>query len=282
MSKFDPIIEVNDDGLENNQIGPWALEKYSLVGGYCEVFTRAVRQKWDNLVYIDLFAGSGYSKIRNRNKIIYGSPLIALSIPIPFTTYIFCEKNKKYFESLKERLKRDFNDKNVILFNDDSNDIISKVKSSIPKYSRDNTVLSFCYVDPFSLNLRFETIRELSFLSIDFLILLALYMDANRNIKTYLASENKKVELFLDDSTWKEEFKEKAAFNHERFVRYLANIYKSKMENLGFKTTESFRQVRSEVRNLPLYYLAFFSKHNLGKKLWNEVQKYADTQRKLF
>jgi hypothetical protein len=36
--------------------------------------------------------------------------------------------------------------------------------------------------------------------------------------------------------------------------------------------------VRSDLKNLPLYYLAFFSKHALGKQFWSEVQKYSTDQ----
>jgi len=111
----------------------------------------------------------------------------------------------------------------------------------------------------------------------DFLILLALHMDANRNYKTYLESENDKIDLFIDNSEWRNEKIE----SNESVVRFLARHYKMNMEKLGYKVTDTFQQIRSDKRNLPLYYLAFFSKHNLGNKFWREVQKYANPQTSL-
>jgi len=80
MSKdnWNPIIEAQDDGLPAPEVGSWALQKYKLFGHYCQIFTRSMHAQWPNLIYLDLFAGSGYSRIRNTNQIIYGSPLISL------------------------------------------------------------------------------------------------------------------------------------------------------------------------------------------------------------
>ena len=40
--------------------------------------------------------------------------------------------------------------------------------------------------------------------------------------------------------------------------------------------------VRSTDKNLPLYHLAFFSRHPLGQKLWREAVKSSNPQRDLF
>src|SRR5947208_1832557 len=88
---FNPLILVENDGLSIPEIGNWGETKYKLVGGYCEIFTSGMRYKWDKLVYIDLFAGSGYARIKGSNKILRSSALIALSVTNPFHKYIFCE-----------------------------------------------------------------------------------------------------------------------------------------------------------------------------------------------
>ncbi len=72
--KFNPIIPVNDDGLPCPEVGAWAQQKYKLIGTYCDVFTTSMRSRWDSLVYLDLFAGSGYAKIRNSSKILLVLP----------------------------------------------------------------------------------------------------------------------------------------------------------------------------------------------------------------
>ena len=55
---FDPIIVVEDDGLDIHPSHIWSEQKYKLVGGYCDIFTRAMRKEWDTLVYVDLYSGS--------------------------------------------------------------------------------------------------------------------------------------------------------------------------------------------------------------------------------
>lgn len=282
MLSFNPIIETEDDGLPIKEVGSWAISKYNLVGRYCDVFTRSMKNKWENLIYIDLFAGSGLSKIKATNQIVYASPLIALSLPTKFTKYIFCEKDEKLFNALSKRVGV-YEELDIELFHGDSNDLIDKIISRVPKFNKQNRGLSFGFVDPFSLNLNFNVIKKLSnTIRIDFLILLALHMDANRNFKSYFEEENSKIEIFLDDPDWREDLRGNPISNYEGFVRYLAKKYRINMESLQYQPTETFQQIRSDKKNLPLYYLAYFSRHSLGNKFWKEIQKYSSPQQNLF
>lgn len=79
MDEF-PILE--DDGLIVEEIGPWALDKYRLVSYYSSLFVKAIRAKWDQLVYIDLFSGPGRSVVKGKEqKIIPAIPLRILDLP---------------------------------------------------------------------------------------------------------------------------------------------------------------------------------------------------------
>lgn len=150
MSKkrFDPIINVEDDGLIIPEVGVWSIEKYQLLGGYCDIFTRGMRKLWSNLIYIDLYAGAGYSKIRDNNQILKSSPLIALSVPVKFDKYIFCEENSTSINALSQRIKREYSEMPVQLIEGDCNVRVDDIKNAIPKYSKSNTVLAFCFSDP--------------------------------------------------------------------------------------------------------------------------------------
>ena len=144
----------------------------------------------------------------------------------------------------------------------------------------DQRVLSFCFVDPFSVQMQFETLRRLAEgRAIDFLILLALGMDANRNLATYVRQESKRIDHFLGTNTWRQRWKEAIA-RGEDFIYFLAREFASAMVRLGYLPTApaEMHSVRSDLKNLPLYYLAFFSRHALGKQFWNEVQKYSTDQ----
>ena len=278
-SAFNPIIQCDDDGLIIPSVRSWSIQKYNYVGRYGEIYAVTMKSKW-NLAYIDLFAGSGFSRIDNTDQIVYGSPLIALSIPTIYAKYIFCEKDPEKMAALKSRVKRLFPSKvnNVIFIDGDANEKIDLIKKQIPTFINRVGTLPFCFVDPYSLDLSFETIKSLGMMpKMDFLILLALHMDANRNYKYYVVEENVKIDNFIGSIAWRTEMME----SNESFVRFLANSYKSNMTSLGYKVKDTFEQIRSDAKNLPLYYLAFFSKHDLGNKFWKIVQQSSNAQRKL-
>lgn len=274
---FDPIIEVEDDGLDIHPSHIWSEQKYKLVGGYCDIFTKAMRKEWEILVYVDLYAGPGYTKIIETNKKLRTSPLIALSLPNPFDVYIFSDENKKYLDTLKTRVKRDFQDKEAYFINGDCNRTIEEIKNKIPAHGRGKRVLTFCFADPFDLNLEFKTVKELSSNKlIDLLILQAYYMDANRNYENYLNDDNDKIAKYLGDKDWRNKFQQ-SEFYPSNFVQFLTNIYDINMK--AYKYLEPQRNsIKYPFKNVKLYYLSFYSKHPRGNDLYKKVQTYADDQ----
>lgn len=284
MSKyrFNPIIPMEDDGLFIPEVGAWGDEKYKLLGGYCEIFTSGMKNLWDSLIYIDLFAGAGYAKIKGTNKIRMSSALIALSVSHKFSKYIFCEEDEKCFAALKARVEKHFPDANVEFIQGDSNKKIDEIKNKIPKHSREEKILRFCFVDPFSLNLKFDTIIKLAKIGkMDFLILLALHMDGNRNLFNYISDNSRKVDEFINDTSWRQPFKNGQLIAKD-FIKYLADKYDLNMQNLGYKEPEKKHLVRIQDINVPLYYLAFYSKHERGNDFYQKVEKYLSPQQSMF
>ena len=78
MASIEPLKPLDNDGLSTPEIGAWGEEKYRHVQLYASLFVKSMRSKWDALVYLDLFAGSGRSKIRDTTRIVNASPLIVL------------------------------------------------------------------------------------------------------------------------------------------------------------------------------------------------------------
>jgi three-Cys-motif partner protein len=281
--KFNPIITVNNDGLKLPEpVGFWSEKKYSLMGGYCEIFNAGIKNKFKNRVYIDLFAGAGYAPIKGKNKIVKSSSLIALSIPTPFTKYIFCEMDKEKISALEVRARREFPNTDMVFIHGDSNKNVDKIVEQVHKLGI--STISFAFVDPFSLNLHFETIEKLSKVGrIDFLILLALMMNANRNIHNFIDEESKVIDLFIKKPNWRESFL-KGETRKEDFIKFIADIYDQNMLKLGYKVkNEGLKpKVDADEYNLSLYYLAFYSKSPLGNKFFSEIQKYHIDQQTLF
>ena len=65
---------VEDDGLFCQEVGPWAETKHNLVSYYGRLFSTGMKDKWDSRIYIELYAGAGYSRIRETLRIVAGSP----------------------------------------------------------------------------------------------------------------------------------------------------------------------------------------------------------------
>lgn len=273
-------VAVEDDGLPTCEVGAWVEEKYRRVGMACELFATGMKTRWDERVYIDLFAGPGHSHIRETVRILLGSPLIALMLPDPFDRYIFCEANPESLSALRRLVPLRSPDRDVRFVPGDVNEAAQAVLREIPPHAVGHTVLSFCFVDPYSLRVSFDTIRRLATgRAIDFLILLALGMDAKRNISRYIKDESTRIDEFLGIGDWRGRW-EIARHRGENFMYFLAVEYAAAMGRLGYLPTAPAEMypVRSDLKNLPLYYLAYFSKNPLGKKFWKEVLKYSSDQ----
>jgi hypothetical protein len=64
---------------------------------------------------------------------------------------------------------------------------------------------------------------------VDFLILLALYMDANRNLSNYISDNSTKVDEFINDTSWREPFKT-GRLPSKDFIKFLADKYDLNMK----------------------------------------------------
>lgn len=275
---------LQDDGLITPEIGPWGERKYQLVSQYARMFAGSMKRKWDCRVYIDLFAGAGRSKVRGTERIILASPLLALEITDRFDVYIFCEEDEHKRTALETRILKEHPSVTFSCVPGDCNSKVNEIASKIPQAGKNHKVLCFCFADPYKMkNLHFATIEYLAQRFIDFLILIPTGMDANRNVDLhYLRPSDKTIDTFLGTSDWREKW---SNANHDvSFGVFLTNMYGKRMQDLGYHYEGIHRTelIRGTEKNLPLYRLAFFSRHNLGEKFWNEAKKYSDPQISLF
>lgn len=266
---------IHDDGLTTPEVGAWSEDKYKLVGLYSKLFATGMKFKWEQRVFIDLYAGAGIVKIRGTEKRVLGSPLISLTLRDPFDFYIFCEEDESNLNALKERAKRIAPNQKVEYVPGDCNEKVDRICSLIPRHSETQKVLCLCFVDPYDISTRFSTIQKLSSRYVDFLVLLALYMDANRNYENYLRPGNRKVDDFLGSNDWRQGWNEEKKVG-TRFPAFLAKEYAKQMTRLGYldQPLYNMRKVRDD-ENHPLYLLALFSRNKRAYEFWGEVLKYS-------
>jgi three-Cys-motif partner protein len=276
MASIEPLKPLEDDGLPTLQIGAWGEEKYRHVQLYASLFVKSMCSKWDALVYLDLFAGSGRSQIRGTRRIVHASPLLVLGMPEAYDKYIFCEQDKNYADALETRCRRDFPNRKVKIVAGNANASVEKIIAEMPQPSRNHKVLGFCFLDPYQLqNLHFSTIGTLSQRFMDFLVLIPSGMDANRNEQNYLKPRNKTLENFFGTPDWRSRW-DKEKVSDQSFEHFVVEEFGRSMQTLGYidPGLKEAIMIRSDDKNLPLYRLALYSKHKLGAKFWKETKKY--------
>ena len=64
-------------------------------------------------MYIDLYAGAGYSRIKGTKRILKGSPILALTVTNPFDKYILCEESEESLAALNDIIVEFFIDATV-------------------------------------------------------------------------------------------------------------------------------------------------------------------------
>ena len=102
------------------EVGNWSDHKYALLANYCGIFTGGMQGKW-NLVYIDLFAGAGYARIRETGSITRTSALLALTTKKPYDVYLINELDSERYSALVQRCQRHADGRSYKTFNLDAN-----------------------------------------------------------------------------------------------------------------------------------------------------------------
>lgn len=275
--------DLADDSLATPEVGAWCEQKYRLVSTYANMFATSMKAKWECRVYVDLFAGAGRSRIRGSDRIVRGSPLLAMDVDDPFDRYVFCEQDSSRLKALTRRVTADYPDRTVAYHGGDVNRAIPDLVARLPMYSKAHRVLTFCFIDPYKLgDLWFTTIEQLNAArAMDFLVLIPTQMDAGRgrNMEAYCQPGNKTLDQFLGGTGWREEWDDAKRRGRSVDV-FVPDCFGRKMQTLGFiyEGVQFTKQVRTDDKNVPLYRLAFFSKSKLGWKFWLQALKYSDDQ----
>lgn len=278
----DHIVKVEADGLPYNDVGVWTGAKHRLVGYYAALFSAGMKDKWQKRIYIELYAGAGYSRIRDTERIIAGSPIQALALKVPFDKYIFCEQDPEKLEALRVRVRRHAPSADVTFIPEDCDASVSMISAAIPQHSKNNKVLSLCFVDPNDIGIRFTTLQTLALKYVDFVVLLALYMDALRAEQHYIKNPSK-IDQLLGTPSWLDRWRT-AKQKGEEFPRFLAEEFTASMATMKYIPPPfySMRKIFLYEKNIPLYAVGLFSRHALAYELWDKALKGSDDQLDLF
>lgn len=259
-----------DDGLFVHSIKPHSIDKIIRHNFYARVFSTSMKRKWPQRAYLGLYSGPGRAIVEGTGEIIETSAIGALRLPDAFTHYIFVDRDERATGALAERARRSGVTADVKVITSDVNAAVPSIKRALPKFSRDKGLISFCFVDPFAADVRFSTIRELAQFKMDFLILLMLGRDVRTNFKQYFEDEsNTRIADLIDCPHWRDEFRR----SRGSVVRFLLRKFDEAMTDLGYRSVKDalVHQVKIAKKNVFLYSLVLYSKHELGENFWKET-----------
>jgi three-Cys-motif partner protein len=275
----DAPLVVPADGLYTPEIKRHSLEKIRLHNRYARIFATAMRTRWAQLAYVGLYAGSGHAHVAGTGDVVETSALAVLRQPQRFSHYIYVDNDERCVTALRRRIAPLAGDADVKVIESDVSESATAVRDALPSFSRDKGLLSFCFVDPFDLQLRFDTLRQLSTFRMDFLVLLMLGVDGRRNFQRYLEDRNSvRIAELIDCPNWRDEFKP-----HDKPFRFVLRKFDQAMQRVGYlSAADDVHTVRIAGMGVLQYVLAFYSKNELGRKFWRQTRASVSDQLPLF
>ena len=169
--------------------------KLSIVEKYLKFFTTALRGKFNELWYIDAFAGTGSRTVRHEERAAglldsgeperierrRGSARIAIDVKPPFDFIVFIENKPSYVAALQE-LAANYPNRRIAVVKNDANDAL---KSLIAANNWQST-RAVLFLDPYGMQLEWSTLEKVAAtkaIDIWFLFSLAgLYRQATRQL----------------------------------------------------------------------------------------------------
>lgn len=263
----------DDDGLYLPDIKRHSLQKIALHNRYAELFSTATKNSWPQRAYIGLYAGAGRARVHGTDEIVETSALAVLRQKDPFTHYIYVDNANACVAALRARIDALRPAATVTIIEGDVNERVDAAVAALPPYSPRKGLLSFCFIDPFDLQLHFATIKKLGERRIDLLVLLMLGVDARRNFASYYQDPaSDRIGRFIDCLNWRTEYDQ----GHRRnVIHFLMEKFDDAMVRVGFPsaTEDLFHPVTAAGTSVLQYVLAFYSKSELGKKLWRATRE---------
>lgn len=164
-------------------IGAWSEEKLELLRRYLVAYTNIMalqKKKWlKNFSYVDAFAGSvtperkkvkgqdanlllpGFDDEEDEAAVQYvdGSPLVALKTKPSFDGYYFNDINQARIQEKIAPLMEQYPNKKIYVECGDCNDFL--LNKIIPRFPKDSYKRAFVFIDPYGLQVQWETIKAL-------------------------------------------------------------------------------------------------------------------------
>jgi three-Cys-motif partner protein len=263
-----PEYEPDEDGLLREIVGEWAVEKHERLAAYVDI-ARFVRRKFRNgpsgsATYIELFCGTGRSRIRDTKRVVDGSPVVACRKASeggqPFTHIFLGDMDARFPPIACERIGR------LGAIAQPFVGAASEVATRLVPTLNPNGY-HFALLDPYSLgSLSFDIIETLARPKrIDMLVHVSA-MDLTRNLDAYSAQEMAGLDAFAPG--WRGAVNLSQGKDGTRAA--IMDHWGGLVQKLGFKAP--YYDLVTGRKNQRLYWLAFLARHEKAREFWNAIR----------
>lgn len=262
--------------LKIDEIGYWSEVKLSILDDYAKPYNQILHAHRLKTVYIDGFAGAGHHRAKGSDRIIDGSPLLAMKVDPPFDFLHFVDINEARVQELR-RLA--IGHQNVRVHQGDCNRVL--LEDVFPKISFANYQRALCILDPYGLHLDWQVIKTAGDSGVTEIFLNFPVMDMNMNVfwanPDRVTSENQeRMARFWGDDSWRQaayspvrglfgEMQEKNSINH------VVKAFQERLKRVaGFDHVPKPMPMRN-TKGAIVYFLFFAARNPTAAKIVNDI-----------
>lgn len=251
----------NDEG-----VGSWVpFEKHRLLRQYLDA-SRGAWAKWPNRVFIDPFAGPGRIQVKGEASTREGGSVVAwraLEKHAQFTHMFVGDISEARVSACEQRLKA--LGAPATSFIGPAATTIEQMVAAVP-----NGSLCFAYIDPYNLALLdFAMIKRLASLKKVDLAINFSTMDLKRNADHELDPDRARFDAAVPG--WRDlpfaKTASKQSLQFELFKYWIQLVV-----GLGFTHSKEMPLITNNSGH-EIYRMAFFARHDLPNRLWNDIAK---------
>ena len=238
-----------------NEFREWTPLKLILLNYALNVCTTIIKNMpfFEGMYYVDLFAGSGINKIKDKDDFLMGSPLIAsLNHSDTYDSMIFCEKDPSYSQALDLRLKV-LKKNNLILMKKEYEGCLDSILKKVG-----NKNYSFFFIDPHCMEFSWHFMKKVLKVRSD-IIFTFMSSEVYRAVGLANSGIGKGEGLngFFGDDSWKK----------ADSVEELVQIYKKNILKERYDAPIRTIKIKSEQLNF-CYHLFFITNKTKGGNNW--------------
>ncbi len=279
--------------------GPWTTEKLSILEGYLNSYTTALKGQPFRLVYVDAFAGSGEINIGEHgvsdfdsDSFVTGSTARALSVSHrPFDHFVFVEKQADRYRELME-LKAQHPDRLIDVKQDDANAFLASLSKQ--SFRRGLSARAYVdwrgvlFVDPFGTELEWTTVEHIAALHrLDMWLLVPVgaigrMLPLSRNPDEVQPKWVHRLNIVFGGNHWRKLYSVspqgdlfgQEASEREPGVDGLLKIYKDQLKDVFSTRLLPESRTLKNSKNSPLFEFIFCAGHPKGARIAKRIAKH--------